>query len=86
MNHEFQGKCHRDLQDLLEHIRVINDPYTQLAFLIMHADVAWYTAKVTKNAVDRRRQCSLAKKRYSGLLGKGTVALTSNDISLMKIL
>uniref|UniRef100_A0A915B7L3 14-3-3 domain-containing protein n=1 Tax=Parascaris univalens TaxID=6257 RepID=A0A915B7L3_PARUN len=73
-------------QDLLEHIRVINDPYTQLAFLIMRADAAWYTAKVTKDAVDRRRQYSLAKKRYSELLEKGTVALTSNDTSLLKIL
>uniref|UniRef100_A0A915AQH8 Integrase zinc-binding domain-containing protein n=1 Tax=Parascaris univalens TaxID=6257 RepID=A0A915AQH8_PARUN len=52
--------------DLLEHIRVINDPYTQLAFLIMRADAAWYTAKWATQ--------------------KRNVALTSNDISLMKIL
>lgn len=38
------------------------------------------------DATDRRRQYSLAKKRYSELLEKGTIALTSNDRSLLKIL
>uniref|UniRef100_A0A0M3HZN8 DUF4294 domain-containing protein n=1 Tax=Ascaris lumbricoides TaxID=6252 RepID=A0A0M3HZN8_ASCLU len=82
----FGFKYYFSCLDLLERIRVINDPYTQLAFLIMRADAAWYTAKVTKDATDRRRQYSLAKKRYSELLEKGTIALTSNDRSLLKIL
>ncbi|VDM45785.1 unnamed protein product [Toxocara canis] len=73
-------------EKLLDTIRVANHPYTQLALLIMRADAAWYTAKMTRDALKRRQQYSLAKKRYNELFAKATETLAANDTSLLKIL
>ncbi|CAD5223795.1 unnamed protein product [Bursaphelenchus okinawaensis] len=73
-------------QDILERCLVIDELYTQLAYMIMQAESYWYGARV---CADRSLQTSwyhLAVQIYARLLQKAQLHLAASDRSLLTVM
>ncbi|CAD5231402.1 unnamed protein product [Bursaphelenchus xylophilus] len=73
-------------QDVLERCLVVDELYTQLAYMIMQAESYWYGARI---CADRSLQTSwyrLAVQIYARLLQKAQLHLPASDRSLLTVM